>query len=1498
MDFSFSNSLSKGSVYESDSIFGAYQHDAESRLADGIRPEAISNEQIHRGDVILETYNVEDDAIHGGMGSVWRVHHNSWNTDLAMKRPQPRFFAEGSNQRKADFVAECEHWINLGLHPNIVSCYYVRDIGSVPTIFSEWMDGGSLKDAIQSGRLYEGAEDEVQARILDIAIQTARGLMYSHEQGLIHQDVKPGNILLTKDWEAKVADFGLAKAQSQLTDGERPVSSGYTLAYCPKAQAEGASAEKWMDVYAWALTVLEMFLGDRPWQMGAEAPARFEEIIGTARVPISEPVAALLKRCLTEQPGDLRAMGWGLEKAWLARTGIPYPRAEPAAAADTTDSLNNRALSFLDLGMADTARGLLDAALKKDPDAALARFNHDLMRMHGDWETQKGDDAYRVMDDVRRLEGMLAESCLGRPTALKHALQGELSVATYMGLSAEMEFEQAAFLSGEGTWEREQWAERSRQAKRAWFPLPFRPVEMLYGGFCYNTRGDTLALAWPEEVNMDDDLVECVSIALYDLAERREIIRRRLKGRVPFNRVFLEPDRVLLWWDEDRCAAFDIRTLDPLGEVSGEAWMEPEDAEEWWPRLTLRDGLRRINDITEGREEAQFTNRHSTFMTIGFGRKPSAKRSGLEAKLPAAGLFEDDHALEVDSDRRWILVYRRPYTDQENDSFFICDTDFYGRMPEYVIARAVSTMEQLSVQQKRRAALDKASKALAHRSPECFDAMMEAYALFPDNPDEEWMALNDRASAFGVRKALLGTHKGAALDERALEARDEARGYPGDDPGYELFAACKLEISREGDGWIGELDGEAVACWPVDAIREDVAALAHYDRARRVAYLCCDGVFSAWDCAKKPATRLGEVRYGVRLPEGRPGDWHPTRDFEPFRPGETEGLWAVEPTCLMLNRAENATVAILRGRVLNVYGADRISEAFTGVDGFAAVQAIDLTTMTRLRQIFYSESSDLIELEAERLTFAECNLAGVSADGAVMAWNRYTIGAELWAFPEPGVILAHSVSGFEIDQVRRDGNAVLTKLIITSAGDTVQEILLEWQYGAPGEGEAAGVPATPVETPSTDAVDSASSASPSASTSVTEESGPAAPAREPGLHRGDVVAGEYEVLDDRIYGGMSYVWHVRYVNSGEELAMEQPSGSNERILTQFRRTFEIWKGLGAHPGIVRCRETKDLNGVPTAFCEWMAGGSLRERIRDGSLYAGDHSAVQRRILSVAAQTARALHRVHLLGILHGDVKPANILFTSGGEAKVGDFGLARRMDEQDGKVFGFTLEYCPQEMMDGKPVQRWMDVYAWALTVLEMYLRQRPWGTGAEGASRFVEYAQGASEPMPEGMFELLKGCLIRKAGGFEQVMTALDDIMRRYTDEAGTNGTGAPDPGVYRAEQQELERLEKALAGADDRVESARTAYERADVRYNNPEREQMSRRIDDLRNQISRLGIFGFGKKKKLHAEQVLLERKVADLFIERREAKERLEAAQKAAEDARRALEEFRRRLFGGE
>ena len=405
-------SPSKGTVYEEILPFGGDSI---------IEIETISNEQIMRGDEIAGIYEVVSDPIHGGMGSVWKVHHNRWNTDLAMKRPQPRFFAEGSEKRKERFVQECEAWINLELHPNIVSCYYVREIGGVPTIFSEWMENGSLKNRIDDGSLYEipdgqdveeeSAQLAIQARLLDIAIQFARGLHYAHESEghLVHQDVKPDNLLLTKGWEAKVADFGLARARTQLAavsssqtgtedlpagvEGaveDRLLSGvthiapagGYTPAYCSSEQALGSALTRRTDIFSWAVSVMEMYYGTRPWSSGTEAAQNCREYFPRSRVNMPEALADLLERCMSFEPADrpetFEAVEHELHEIYREAIGETYPRPEPEAAANTADSLNNRALSFLDLDKKENAEACFAEALAKTPDHAESLYNQSL----------------------------------------------------------------------------------------------------------------------------------------------------------------------------------------------------------------------------------------------------------------------------------------------------------------------------------------------------------------------------------------------------------------------------------------------------------------------------------------------------------------------------------------------------------------------------------------------------------------------------------------------------------------------------------------------------------------------------------------------------------------------------------------------------------------------------------------------------------------------------------------------------------------------------------------------------------------------------------------------------------------------------------------------------------------------------------------------------------------------------------------------------------------
>ena len=164
------------------------------------------------GNVILNQYEVIGILGQGGMGTVYKVHHRSWNVDLAMKSPKPEVFVK--ERGKENFIREAETWVNLSLHPNIVTCFYVRTLGDIPCIFAEYVTGGSLSDWIRERRLYEGGHEQALERMLDVAIQFAWGLHASHEQGLVHQDVKPHNVMMTVDGTAKVTDFGLAKARA------------------------------------------------------------------------------------------------------------------------------------------------------------------------------------------------------------------------------------------------------------------------------------------------------------------------------------------------------------------------------------------------------------------------------------------------------------------------------------------------------------------------------------------------------------------------------------------------------------------------------------------------------------------------------------------------------------------------------------------------------------------------------------------------------------------------------------------------------------------------------------------------------------------------------------------------------------------------------------------------------------------------------------------------------------------------------------------------------------------------------------------------------------------------------------------------------------------------------------------------------------------------------------------------------------------------------------
>ena len=343
------------------------------------------------GDVILDLYKVTDILGEGGMGKVYKVHHQNWNMDLAVKSPLPKAI-EGAGG-KENFVREAETWVNLGLHPNTVSCYYVRTLGDIPRVFAEFVEGGSLKDWIDSRKLYESGTEKSLKRILDIAIQFAWGLDYAHEQGLVHQDIKPANVMMAADGTAKITDFGLAKARPMsggmlAQDSNQSIlvtAGGMTEAYCSPEQYAGKPLNRKTDIWSWAVSILEMFTGEATWRFGFAAAKALESYIehGANKQNIPEmptSLTGLLKQCFQDdpknRPATIAEIVNTVKAIYEEVTGKGYFRPEPKSDDLRADSLNNHAISYLDLNREDDAIRCWQMALSADPLHLGSTFNY------------------------------------------------------------------------------------------------------------------------------------------------------------------------------------------------------------------------------------------------------------------------------------------------------------------------------------------------------------------------------------------------------------------------------------------------------------------------------------------------------------------------------------------------------------------------------------------------------------------------------------------------------------------------------------------------------------------------------------------------------------------------------------------------------------------------------------------------------------------------------------------------------------------------------------------------------------------------------------------------------------------------------------------------------------------------------------------------------------------------------------------------------------------
>lgn len=257
----------------------------------------------------LGPYRITSKIGEGGMGEVYRAHDARLGRDVAIKVLPAEASAHADRLRR--FALEARATAALS-HPNVLAVFDVHTEGGAPYVVSELLEGESLRDTLRRGPL-------PLRKAVELAAQVARGLAAAHAKGIVHRDIKPGNIFVTKDGRAKVLDFGLARVmhatntdqQSTTLRDEPATSAGAvlgTVGYMAPEQVHGTTADHRADIFALGAVCYEMLSGRKAFPgataidvMAAIARTDPQELSGDIVPPALDRV---IRRCLEKNPDE------------------------------------------------------------------------------------------------------------------------------------------------------------------------------------------------------------------------------------------------------------------------------------------------------------------------------------------------------------------------------------------------------------------------------------------------------------------------------------------------------------------------------------------------------------------------------------------------------------------------------------------------------------------------------------------------------------------------------------------------------------------------------------------------------------------------------------------------------------------------------------------------------------------------------------------------------------------------------------------------------------------------------------------------------------------------------------------------------------------------------------------------------------------------------------------------------------------------------------------
>jgi serine/threonine-protein kinase len=278
---------------------------------------------VDAADVLGGRYRLEERLGEGGMSVVWRAHDEVLRRPVAVKLLSARFLADWASRQR--IRAEAQAVARLA-HPHVAGVYDYGeserdDLERVPYVVMELLTGPSLAHVLASG-------PPPVPTALRICAEVASALAAAHEQGIVHRDVKPANVMLTATG-AKVVDFGVAAAIGDLSEHHPDAVMYGTPAYLAPERLDGGPVVPGTDVYGLGLLLFRVLTGAMPWSaetttqmLHAHMYVEPEPLPALPDVP--RPVIAICQRCLAKDPDD-RPTAATVARVLAKAAGLPVP---------------------------------------------------------------------------------------------------------------------------------------------------------------------------------------------------------------------------------------------------------------------------------------------------------------------------------------------------------------------------------------------------------------------------------------------------------------------------------------------------------------------------------------------------------------------------------------------------------------------------------------------------------------------------------------------------------------------------------------------------------------------------------------------------------------------------------------------------------------------------------------------------------------------------------------------------------------------------------------------------------------------------------------------------------------------------------------------------------------------------------------------------------------------------------------------------------------------